>query len=95
MKFRKKPVVIEAHEMTEDQFEDQETWPQWLKDAWKKPSEEEGAFFQTEGGGMYMLRTLEGMHQVTVGDFIIQGVEGELYPCKPGIFHHTYDLVTY
>jgi hypothetical protein len=95
MKFRKKPIVIEAHEMTEDQFENQETWPDWLKCARAKPSEEEGAFFRAEDSGTYMLRTLEGLQQVTVGDFIIQGVEGELYPCKARIFHNTYDVVTY
>ena len=37
--------------------------------------------------------TLEGGHIVCPGDFIIKGVEGELYPCKPVIFEKTYELV--
>ena len=37
--------------------------------------------------------TLEGKHEVTLGDFIITGVKGEKYPCKPDIFKMTYDLV--
>ena len=35
--------------------------------------------------------TLEGDHKVNFDDFIIQGVQGELYPCKPDIFEETYD----
>jgi len=37
--------------------------------------------------------TLEGNHRVTWGDYIIQGVQGELYPCKPDIFEATYEKV--
>lgn len=94
MKFRKKPVVIEAHEMTEDQFKNQEGWPDWLKKAREKPPTDERSFY-TDDAGRHFIQTLEGVHEVSVGDFIIQGVEGELYPCKPRIFHQTYDVVTY
>lgn len=37
------------------------------------------------------IKTLEGIHHVSVGDYIIQGVKGELYPCKPDIFEETYE----
>jgi len=37
------------------------------------------------------IKTLEGIHHASVGDYIIQGVNGELYPCKPDIFEKTYD----
>lgn len=37
--------------------------------------------------------TLEGSHMATIGDFIIRGVQGEFYPCKPDIFIATYDVV--
>ena len=40
------------------------------------------------------IKTLEGDHHVSVGDYIIRGVSGELYPCKPDIFHKTYEAVT-
>lgn len=39
------------------------------------------------------IRTLEGPHHVSPGDYIIRGVEGEYYACKPGIFHQTYEAV--
>lgn len=45
----------------------------------------------TEGG--FYIGTLEGHHQVTAGDWIITGVKGERYPCKPDIFDLTYEEV--
>lgn len=39
------------------------------------------------------IETLEGMHRANVGDFIIEGVKGEMYPCKPDIFEKTYEKV--
>ena len=42
----------------------------------------------------YEIETLEGNHLVSKGDFIIKGVAGEFYPCKPDIFKLTYELVT-
>lgn len=40
-----------------------------------------------------MIRTLEGIHEATVGDYIIRGIKGEIYPCKPDIFLATYEPV--
>lgn len=40
-----------------------------------------------------IIKTLEGAHFATVGDFIIKGVKGEFYPCKPDIFEKTYEKV--
>lgn len=42
--------------------------------------------------GELYIETLEGTHHATVGDFIIKGVKGEFYPCKPDIFKKTYEL---
>lgn len=39
------------------------------------------------------ITTLEGIMKVSKGDYIIKGIKGEFYPCKPDIFHHTYDEV--
>ena len=39
----------------------------------------------------YAIKTLEGMMKVSEGDYIIKGVQGEFYPCKPDIFKATYD----
>ena len=45
--------------------------------------------------GLLMIRTLEGDVRVSIGDWIIQGVEGEFYPCKDSIFRKTYDIVPF
>lgn len=42
----------------------------------------------------FAIKTLEGWHEVAPGDWIIRGVKGELYPCKPDIFAATYEVVT-
>ena len=39
-----------------------------------------------------MIRTLEGVHEASVGDYIIRCIAGEIYPCKPDIFRETYEL---
>jgi hypothetical protein len=39
------------------------------------------------------IKTLEGIMEISEGDYIITGIKGERYPCKPDIFHATYDLV--
>jgi hypothetical protein len=44
-------------------------------------------------GGIF-IPTLEGDMRADLGDFIIKGVRGEFYPCKPGIFEQTYELVS-
>ena len=94
-KFRKKPVVIEAFQMTEGRRNDNGEWPHWLHVAWnKEPSE--GALFISPDDPQrqrLVIGTLEGVHIVEWGDYIIRGVKGELYPCKPDIFAATYEAV--
>ena len=48
----------------------------------------------TDGGSSLIIPTLEGNHMAMPGDFIIKGVAGEFYPCKPDIFAATYEQVT-
>jgi hypothetical protein len=80
-KYRKKPIVIEAIQFTA-----------------------EGNSFDlggllSEGGhidfndGHLLIHTLEGVMRADLNDWIIRGVEGELYPCKPGIFAASYDPI--
>lgn len=92
-KYRKIPVVIEAFRFTSDCRRDNSEWPEWLNYAWNLEPEDEGAFFCHNGSDEVYIRTLEGIHTVTPGDFIIQGAQGELYPCKPDIFEQTYETV--
>ena len=89
-KYRKKPVVIEAFQMTKGRRWDNSEWPEWLHIAWTTDPEEEGSLFCFGRGELLYITTLEGRHEVTFDDYIIQGVHGEIYPCKPKIFHATY-----
>ena len=78
-KYRKKPVVIEAFKWTIDEV------PKWWRNA-------KGIEINVATGSAF-IPTLEGIHEARIGDFIIQGVTGELYPCKPDIFEQTYEKV--
>lgn len=44
-------------------------------------------------GGQLYIKTLEGVNHATIGDYIIKGVQGEFYPCKPDIFEETYEEI--
>lgn len=95
-KFRKKPVVIEAFQMTPERRSDNSEWPNWMHEAWQKGLDEPGGLFPADyphsnGTDELRINTLEGVHNVSWGDWIIQGVKGELYPCKPDIFAATYE----
>lgn len=89
MKYRKKPVIIEAwqyKDKTPCEVRDFST--EWIKDAFNK-----GIIHYDKDGMNLYIDTLEGTHHVSDGDYIIQGVNGELYPCKPDIFEKTYEPV--
>jgi hypothetical protein len=95
-KFRKKPVVIEAFQMTQSKREDNSDWPEWLHRAWQFDRKTPGSLYPTvegSGDGTLSIGTLEGERLVSCEDWIIQGVHGELYPCKPDIFEQTYEPV--
>ena len=95
--YRKRPVVVDAFQMTPERREDNSEWPWWLNEAWQKASEEPGALRMLYPPGhsdrRLTIHTLEGTHLVSWGDWIIRGVKGELYPCKPDVFALTYELV--
>lgn len=93
MKYRKKPVVIEAFQYDGDlKGSDGKYYaPNWAVKAY-----EDGTMHYEEFDGQpgeLFINTLEGVHHASVGDYIIQGVNGELYPCKPDIFEKTYEAV--
>jgi hypothetical protein len=93
-KFRKRPVIIEAFQMTKARGNDNNDWPAWLHKAWNTNHLEAGSLFiKSHEPRQFAIQTLEGARDVTWGDFIIQGVKGELYPCKPDIFAATYEVV--
>jgi hypothetical protein len=86
-KFRKKPVVIEAFQVHPDDGQTRQLPPMWLISA--MACRPETVTIADDGG--LGIKTLEGVMHASVGDWIIQGVKGELYPCKPEIFAATYE----
>ena len=79
--YRKKPVVIEAWK-----YEPDATMPDWLFEIMAKG----GAEIVADG---IKIKTLEGTMRANPDDWIIKGVKGEIYPCKPDIFEATYEPV--
>lgn len=95
-RYRKKPVVIEAFQMTRDRRRDNREWPAWLHEAWQKDPGEGCLFsdpYPGPNGEGLCLGTLEGVQRVVWGAWIIRGVVGELYTCKNDIFMATYEAV--
>lgn len=97
MKYRKKPVEIEAFRLGYDFM------PDWFmgevaknniitmfKNNYepKNPFENCSALIEAD------IKTLEGVMHADNGDYIIKGVKGEIYPCKPGIFEMTYERIS-
>lgn len=89
MKYRKLPVEIDAFKWTGGP--DQEEDPEWIIEAIKNGT----AWFENEGTPdvKFMIQTLEGIHEASVGDYIICGSNGEIYTCKPEVFVKTYEPV--
>ncbi len=98
MKYRKKPVVVEA-EIYRDGMEDG-----FICQAYEKWDRSECTFScgngkdyrdecKSKARAVPYIKTLEGKHEISKGDYIIIGVKGERYPCKPDIFEMTYEKV--
>lgn len=85
-KFRKKPVVIEAIQATGTPESNREIID-WTRGSSTPASMDTDG----EGNRRLSIATKEGAHWVTPGDWIIKGVQGEHYPCKPDIFVATYE----
>lgn len=92
MKFRKKPIIIEAFQMTPERRASNADWPLWMHEAWNAEVLTPRVPDATLDDRL-IVRTREGAMLVEWGDWIIQGVHGELYPCKPDIFAATYEVV--
>jgi hypothetical protein len=91
-KFRKKPVVIDAFRFGID------ARPDWFQDKVSNNTIETFAYEERNNPFEFIktyciISTLEGKMKGDYGDYIIQGVNGEIYPCKPDIFLKTYEPV--
>lgn len=91
MKYQKKPVIVEAFKFDGDLKNSKGEWyvPEWAVKAFENGI----LFYGTDDPWELYIKTLEGVHHVSVGDYVIQGVKDELYPCKPDIFEETYGEV--
>ena len=78
-RYKKKPVVIEAIQYTR---KNTEACVRFC-----------GKDFICFNENEILIKTLEGQHRALLGDYIIKGVKGEIYPCKPDIFEMTYEEV--
>jgi hypothetical protein len=78
MKYRKKPVVIEAVQWNGENYDEMRAFVGHAADI---------------GLDYVWITTLEGTMQASKGDYVIKGVQGEFYPCKPDIFEATYERV--
>ena len=99
-KFRKKPVVVEAVQLRWD------TWNEMCDHAGVgklSDGKPEGCYIQPDGKSTLtpgasdvfglLIPTLEGLMTARQDDYVIRGVKGEIYPCKPDIFEQTYEAV--
>lgn len=87
MKYRKKPVIIEAI-----QFEDNSDRIIEIREF--MGGDTIRVNYEDKNNPYLKVETLEGIMKASVGDYIIKGVNGEFYPCKPDIFEKTYERVT-
>ena len=83
MKYRKKPVVFEAIVWDGKNYREISDFAKILKDTSVDPIAKK-----------VYITTLEGTMTADIGDYIIKGINGEFYPCKPDIFDKTYEKVT-
>lgn len=88
-KYRKKPVEIDAIQLHMSNMEP--LIKQMRRDGYEVESFSQPPMRAISG---LKIKTLEGTMQANFGDWIIKGVQGEYYPCKPDIFEKTYDLVS-
>ena len=101
MKFRKKPVVIEARQLVDSTADVHDVY-RWVESntlgsfepmaviEGRQPYPASGVSIDPRDGRL-IISTLEGLHWADLGDWIIRGVQGEFYPCKPDIFEATYE----
>lgn len=92
MKARKKPIVVEVAQFTRESIlastPVEKRLPDWVMEKAKITVTE-----KIHNSERLVIQTLEGDMTASIGDWIIKGVNGEVYPCKPDIFEKTYEIV--
>ena len=97
MKYRKKPVVVDAIQLKKTQISIRAILEMMGQEVITKYDRASYKFYEycnmIFDKGYMEIRTLEGVMKASIGDYIIKGVNGEFYPCKPDIFEKTYEKV--
>ena len=91
MKYRKKPVVVEARRVEE--ISEIKELCKWCGGYFQRAAINPQSNNEDTGPGGIVIPTLEGVMLARLGDWIIKGVAGEFYPCKPDIFEATYEAI--
>lgn len=90
-RFRKRPIEVSAFQMTAERRAAPCRWPQWLLARLVAEPEEPRPGYVYELAGALLVVTLEGVMSVKPDDWIVRGIEGELYSVRPDIFERTYE----
>ncbi|MRI69694.1 hypothetical protein FDP56_04580 [Enterococcus casseliflavus] len=85
MKAKKKPVVVDVMRLKMCSARSYRKCKEFVGESW--------VGHENMPNGLPGIKTLEGTMEISDGDYIIKGVHGEFYPCKPEIFHETYEVV--
>ena len=95
MKYRKKPVVVEAFRLTEENYHEPEQWPEWAQENYAyEINDHDSKIWHSRGRRrQVIIRCFGDDVEAENGDWIIRGVDGEIYPCKHSIFVKTYEPV--
>ena len=93
--FRKKPIVVEAFQMTQVNRRNMDAWPTWLYRAWNSQNGAIGSLQEdpADPTGQLQLVTAEGTLTVLWGDWLIQDADRELSICKDAVFTSTHDAI--
>jgi len=85
LKYRKKPVAVDAIQLKMHSSRSYRKCKQFVGDSWID--------YYDMPNGLPGIKTLEGVMEISNGDYIIRGIQGEFYACKQDVFHLTYELI--
>jgi len=88
MQYRKKPIIIDAIQFTGVNVQEIN-----VQEIIEFTNDTAYLIIGIDGIPSMIIPTLEGDHKANVGDWIIKGIAGEFYPCKPDIFTETYEVI--
>ena len=92
-KYKKKPIVIEAIQWNGKNTKEILEFMGQVVDLSNSIAQDRFEDFELSLKDGWKITTLEGGHTAQINDFIIQGIQGEIYPCKPDIFAATYEAL--